>query len=190
MKFYNRLADGFTPLAKMFGSEFANEVAYDSIQIHGGSGYMKDYACERLYRDARILNIYEGTTQLQVVAAINHVTKGTYLEQILRYEEQELNENTSALGAELKELRKRYEEVVERVEALDKEAHGYKDFHSRRLVEVAGYIIMSHIMLRQATEVEEYLNPTKIFVKYASRKIAEAVSCINASETSDVELYK
>jgi predicted nuclease with TOPRIM domain len=174
----------------MFSSEYANEVAYDSIQIHGGSGYMKDYACERLYRDARILNIYEGTTQLQVVAAINHVTKGTYLEQILRYEEQELNENTSALGAELKELRKRYEEVVARVEALDKEAQGYKDFHSRRLVEVAGYIIMSHIMLRQATEMEEYLNPTKIFVKYASRKIAEAVSCINASETSDVELYK
>ena len=190
MKFYNRLADGFTPLAKMFSSEYANEVAYDSIQIHGGSGYMKDYACERLYRDARIMNIYEGTTQLQVVAAINHVTKGTYLEQIMRYEENARTEATKAMGEQLVELRKVYEQVVERVEAIDKEANGYKEFHSRRLVEIAGYIIMSHIMLRQAAECEaEYLNPTKIFVKYAAKKITEAAAYINASDASDVELF-
>ena len=191
MKFYNRLADGFTPIAKMFASEYANEVAYDSIQIHGGSGYMKDYACERLYRDARIMNIYEGTTQLQVVAAINHVTKGTYLEQIMRYEEEKYSEACAPLCAKLVELRKVYEQVVERVETLDKEAQGYKDFHARRLVEIAGYIIMSHIMLRQASELEaDYLNPTKVFVKYAAKKIAEAASYINESETSDVELYR
>lgn len=191
MKFYNRLADGFTPLAKMFASEYANEVAYDSIQIHGGSGYMKDYACERLYRDARIMNIYEGTTQLQVVAAINHVTKGTYLEQIMRYEENERTEATKAMGEQLVELRKVYEQVVERVEAIDKECNGYKELHSRRLVEIAGYIIMSHIMLRQAGEMEEeYLNPTKIFVKYATKKITEAAAYINASEAEDVELFK
>ena len=190
MKFYNRLADGFTPLAKMFASEYANEVAYDSIQIHGGSGYMKDYACERLYRDARIMNIYEGTTQLQVVAAINHVTKGTYLEQIMRYEENPRTEATKAMGEQMVELRKVYEQVVERVETIDKEANGYKEFHSRRLVEIAGYIIISHIMLRQAAECEaEYLNPTKIFVKYAAKKIAEAAAYINASEASDVELF-
>ncbi len=190
MKFYNRLADGFTPLAKMFASEYANEVAYDSIQIHGGSGYMKDYACERLYRDARIMNIYEGTTQLQVVAAINHVTKGTYLEQIMRYEENARTEATKAMGEQLVELRKVYEQVVARVEAIDKEANGYKEFHSRRLVEIAGYIIMSHIMLRQAAECEaDYLNPTKIFVKYAAKKVTEAAAYINASEASDVELF-
>ena len=190
MKFYNRLADGFTPLAKMFASEYANEVAYDSIQIHGGSGYMKDYACERLYRDARIMNIYEGTTQLQVVAAINHVTKGTYLEQIMRYEENARTEATKAMGEQLVELRKVYEQVVARVEAIDKEANGYKEFHSRRLVEIAGYIIMSHIMLRQAAECEaDYLNPTKIFVKYAAKKVTEAAAYINASEAEDVELF-
>lgn len=190
MKSYNRLADGFTPLAKMFASEYANEVAYDSIQIHGGSGYMKDYACERLYRDARIMNIYEGTTQLQVVAAINHVTKGTYLEQIMRYEENARTEATKAMGEQLVELRKTYEQVVARVESIDKEANGYKEFHSRRLVEIAGYIIMSHIMLRQAAECEaDYLNPTKIFVKYASKKVTEAAAYINASEAEDVELF-
>ena len=191
MKFYNRLADGFTPLAKMFASEYANEVAYDSIQIHGGSGYMKDYACERLYRDARIMNIYEGTTQLQVVAAINHVTKGTYLEQIMRYEAEERTEATKAMGEKLVALRKVYEQVVERVESIDKECAGYKDFHARRLVEIAGYIILSHIMLRQAGEMEEeYLAPTKVFVKYAAKKITEAASYINESEASDVELFR
>ena len=191
MKFYNRLADGFTPLAKMFASEYANEVAYDSIQIHGGSGYMKDYACERLYRDARIMNIYEGTTQLQVVAAINHVTKGTYLEQIMRYEEEATSEATKNMFDKLVELRKTYESVVERVETMDKKTAGYKDFHARRLVEIAGYIIMSHVMLRQAREMEsDYLNPAKIFVKYAVKKITEAASYIEASEGSDVELFK
>ncbi|MBR6544108.1 MAG: acyl-CoA dehydrogenase family protein [Alistipes sp.] len=191
MKYYNRLADGFTPLAKMFASEWANEVAYDSIQVHGGSGYMKDYACERLYRDARILNIYEGTTQLQVVAAINHVTKGTYLEQIMRYEALERTEATKAMAERLVEMRKVYEQVVERVETMDKEVAGYKDFHSRRLVEIAGYIIISHILLRQAGEREEdYLDPTKVFVKYAAKKVAEAASYINESEGSDVELFR
>ena len=81
-KEYQKLADAFTPLVKMFASEYANQNAYDSVQVHGGSGFMKDYACERIYRDARILTIYEGTTQLQVVAAIRHVTTGTYLKQI------------------------------------------------------------------------------------------------------------
>ena len=190
MKFYNRLADDFTPLAKMFASEYANEVAYDSIQIHGGSGYMKDYACERLYRDARIMNIYEGTTQLQVVAAINHVTKGTYLEQIKRYEENPRTEATRAMGEKLVQLREAYEKAVERVETIDKECSGYKDLHARRLVEIAGYIILSHIMLRQAAEVEEYVAPATVFLKYATRKIAEATTAISESEASDVELYK
>ncbi len=190
MKFYNRLADGFTPLAKMFASEYANEVAYDSIQIHGGSGYMKDYACERLYRDARIMNIYEGTTQLQVVAAINHVTKGTYLEQIMRYEENTPTEATKAMFEKLVALREVYTKAVERIESIDKECAGYKDFHARRLVEIAGYIIMSHILLRQAGENEEYVAPAQIFVKYASKKIVEASSYIEQSEASDVELFR
>ena len=190
MKFYNRLADGFTPLAKMFASEYANEVAYDSIQIHGGSGYMKDYACERIYRDARIMNIYEGTTQLQVVAAINHVTKGTYLEQIMRYEENTPTEATKAMFERLVALRDVYQKAVERVETIDKQSNGYKDFHARRLVEIAGYIIISHIVLRQAAEAEEYVAPAKVFVKYAAKKITEAASYIDESDASDVELFK
>ena len=79
MKLYKRLADAFTPLAKGINSEYANQNAYDSISIHGGSGFIMEYKCQRLYRDARIFSIYEGTTQLQVVAAVRYITNGTYL---------------------------------------------------------------------------------------------------------------
>ena len=109
----------------------------------------------------------------------------------MRYEEEKHSEACAPLFAKLVELRKVYEAAVERVETLDKETQGYKDFHARRLVEIAGYIIISHIMLRQADEVaEDYLNPTKIFVKYAAKKITEAASYINASGAEDVELFK
>lgn len=79
MKKYKRLADAFTPLAKGINSEYANQNAYDSISIHGGSGFIMEYKCQRLYRDARIFSIYEGTTQLQVVAAVRYIINGTYL---------------------------------------------------------------------------------------------------------------
>ncbi|MDE7129742.1 MAG: acyl-CoA dehydrogenase family protein, partial [Alistipes sp.] len=190
MKFYNRLADGFTPLAKMFASEYANQMAYDAIQIHGGSGFMKDYPCERLYRDARIMNIYEGTTQLQVVAAINHVTKGTYREQIMRYEEALTAENVADIAARLAALRGTFDKAVDKVETLDKQTPGFKDLHARRLVEIAGYIIMTHILARQAAECEEYLRPARIFCKYASAKIAEAAAYIEESVSSDVEMLR
>ena len=190
MKFYNRLADGFTPLVKLFSSEYANQLAYDCVQIHGGSGFMKDYACERLYRDARIMNIYEGTSQLQVVAAINAVTKGTFLEQIRRYEAGEFCEAMQPVVAVLRELTARFEEMTARVETLDKECAGYKDFHARRLVETAGHIIIGYLLARQAGESEEYVNSAKVFCKLAEGKISEAYTYVMNSTLEDVELFK
>lgn len=189
-KFYNRLADGFTPLVKLFSSEYANQLAYDAIQIHGGSGFMKDYPCERLYRDARIMNIYEGTSQLQVVAAINAVTKGTFLEQIKRYEEGEYSVEMQPVVEKLKELRAKLEEMVARVETLDKECPGYKEFHSRRLVETAGHIIIPFLLARQAGECADYANSAKVYCKLAAGKIEEAYSYVMNSMTEDVALFK
>ena len=189
-KFYNRLADGFTPLVKLFSSEYANQLAYDAIQIHGGSGFMKDYPCERLYRDARIMNIYEGTSQLQVVAAINAVTKGTFLEQIKRYEEGEYAAEMQPVVEKLKALRAKYEEMVVRVEAPDKECAGYKEFHSRRLVETAGHIIIPFLLARQAGECADYADSAKIYCKLAAGKIEEAYSYVMNSPTEDVALFK
>ncbi|MEG2366036.1 MAG: acyl-CoA dehydrogenase family protein [Alistipes sp.] len=189
-KFYNRLADGFTPLVKLFSSEYANQLAYDAIQIHGGSGFMKDYACERLYRDARIMNIYEGTTQLQVVAAINAVTKGTFLDQIKRYEEGEYSADMQPVVAKLRELRAQFEQMSTRVETLDKECFGYKDFHARRLVESAGHIIITYLLVREASEVEDYAVSARVFCKIAESKIAEAHTYIMNSGVEDVALFK
>lgn len=190
MKFYNRLADGFTPLVKLFSSEYANQLAYDAIQIHGGSGFMKDYPCERLYRDARIMNIYEGTSQLQVVAAINSITKGTFLEQIRVYEAADYSEAMTPIKSRLVDLRIKLEEMIARVEALDKEKAGFKDFHARRLVETAGHIIITYLLARQAGVSDQYLESARIFCKLAEAKIAEAYTYVMRSGIEDVDLFK
>ncbi|MFG6424489.1 MAG: acyl-CoA dehydrogenase family protein, partial [Paramuribaculum sp.] len=112
MKRYSKLADACTPLVKGLGSEYCNQNAYDAIQIHGGSGFMKDYACERVYRDARITSIYEGTTQLQVVAAIRHVTTGTYLNMMHEYESRPVNDTLQHIHEILVGLTTEYEHAV------------------------------------------------------------------------------
>ena len=188
MKFYNRLADGFTPLVKLFASEYANALAYDAIQIHGGSGYMKDYACERLYRDARILNIYEGTSQLQVVAAINAVTKGTFMEQIARYDQEEYTEAMQPIVEKLKALRVRVEAMIECVESINKECPQFKDFHARRLVESVGHIIMTYLLARQAKDVEEYGADARLFIKLTESYIASAECYVMNSTADDIVL--
>ena len=188
MKFYNRLADGFTPLVKLFASEYANSLAYDAIQVHGGSGFMKDYACERLYRDARIMNIYEGTSQLQVVAAINAVTKGTFMEQIARYEEQTYSEAMQPIVERMKSLRVRVEAMVSHVDAVSKDAPQFKDFHARRLVESVGHIIITLLLAQQATEVEEYASDAKVFAKLAEAYIVGAEAYVLNSAAEDVAL--
>ncbi len=190
MKFYNRLADGFTPLVKLFSSEYANQLAYDAIQIHGGSGFMKDYPCERLYRDARIMNIYEGTSQLQVVAAINSITKGTFLEQIRVYEAADYSEAMTPIKSRLVDLRIKLEEMIARVEALDKEKTGFKDFHARRLVETAGHIIITYLLARQAGVSDQYLDSARIFCKLAEAKVTEAYTYVMRSGIEDVDLFK
>ncbi|MFI3323105.1 MAG: acyl-CoA dehydrogenase family protein [Rikenellaceae bacterium] len=189
MKHYNRLADGFTPLVKLFASEYANQLAYDSVQIHGGSGYMKDYACERHYRDARIMNIYEGTTQLQVVAAINAVTKGTFIEQIDVYLSQSYADSVAPVVERVKCLKSKLEEMIQRVAEMEKEHAGFKDFHARRLVESAGHIIITLLLARQAAQVEEYAQTAKIFSKMAAAKIEEAYLYTMESTAEDIELF-
>ena len=188
MKYYNRLADAFTPLVKLFASEYANSLAYDAIQIHGGSGFMKDYPCERLYRDARIMNIYEGTSQLQVVAAINGVTKGTFVEHIALYESLSYSEQMQPIVEKLKALRLRVEAMIERVETINKEFPQYKDFHARRLVESIGHIIITYLLAQQASEVDDYNSDAKLFLKLTEAYIASAEVYINSSEGEDVSL--
>lgn len=186
---YSKLADSFTPLSKGLGSEFANQNTYDCIQIHGGSGFMKDYACERLYRDARITSIYEGTTQLQVIAAIRYVTTGAYLTKIRKYESEEVKCELASFKERVKQMTDKYAAAVDAVvNAKDQE---YLDFMSRRLVEMAGYIIMSHLILRDGTKASElFEDSAKVFVRYAEAEVEKHCSFISSFRQEDLAGYR
>ncbi|MDE7451893.1 MAG: acyl-CoA dehydrogenase family protein, partial [Paramuribaculum sp.] len=170
-KYYSKLADACTPLVKGMGSEYCNQNTYDCIQIHGGSGFMKDYACERIYRDARITSIYEGTTQLQVVAAIRHVTTGTYLSLIKEYEAKEVKPELKWVKDALVAMTARYEEAVKTVvEAND---NAFSDFMARRLVEMAGVIIMSYLLLGDATHNDSFTHSAEVYAKLAQAEVTK-----------------
>lgn len=188
MKKYSKLADACTPLVKGMGSEYCNQNAYDCIQVHGGSGFMKDYACERVYRDARIISIYEGTTQLQVVAAIRHVTTGTYLSLIKSYDEQEIPESLKPLKEQLVAMTAAYEKAVETVGAVKDAAYG--DFMARRLVEMAGNIIMGYLLLLDAARNESFTRSAKVYVKMAQAEVAKHSDFIANFDPADIANYQ
>ena len=188
MKLYNKLADACTPLAKGLTSEYCNQNAYDCIQIHGGSGFMKDYACERVYRDARITSIYEGTTQLQVVAAIRHVTTGTYLAMIRDYEAQPVREDLQWIKDILIGLTAQYETAVAAVAAVNDTA--YTDFMARRMVEMAGNIIMSYLLLSDAERNQDFTRSAGVYCKLAQSEVARHAEFIAAFNPSQLDLYK
>lgn len=188
MKAYQKLADAFTPLAKGMSSEFCNQNAYDCVQVHGGSGFMKDYACERIYRDARITSIYEGTTQLQVVAAIRHVTTGTFLHQIEAYEAATIAPELEPLRDRLKAMKEAYVKAVESVtETKDNE---YIDFQARRMVEMAGHIIMGHLLLADTTRNESFRHSAEVYINFGEAEVAKHAAFIAHSKPEMMADYR
>jgi 3-(methylthio)propanoyl-CoA dehydrogenase len=188
MKRYQKLADIFTPLVKGMASEYSNQLAYDAIQIHGGSGFMKDYPVERIYRDARITSIYEGTTQLQVVAAIRGITTGAFLARIREYEAERISPKLEYLKRSLIILTEEYEQAVKKV--TSPEDNEYIDFHARRLVEMAGHIIMSYLLLLDSNREELFLRSAKNYITFAKSQVKANAEFIRASELSDIGSYK
>ena len=188
-KKYTRLADAFTPLGKGMTSEYANQNTYDCIQIHGGSGFIMEYKAQRLYRDARILSIYEGTTQLQVVAAIRYVTNGTYLD-ILREFEQE------AVIDELKPLQERIIEMTNKFETatnLVKEAGNQEllDILARSLYEMAAVNVMANLLLMDASRAPElFAKSAKVYVNLVESEVEKHFKFINSFKAEDLEAYK
>ncbi len=188
MKKYQKWADIFTPLAKGLGSEFCNQNAYDAIQIHGGSGFMKDYPVERIYRDARITSIYEGTTQLQVVAAIRGVTTGSYLARIKEYEAEVIKPELETYRRILVAMTDEYEVSVKKVAEVNN--NEYNDFHARRMVEMAGYIIMGYLLLLDTNRNHDYWKTTEIFLKYVRAQNASKAEFIKLSNVNDLGKFK
>ena len=189
MKKYTRLADAFTPLAKGMNSEYANQNAYDAISIHGGSGFIMEYKCQRLFRDARIFSIYEGTTQLQVVAAIRYITNGTYLSIIKEMLESEVSDDLKALKARVAKLVDLYEVAINKVkEANDQAVH---DFLARRLYNMTGDIVMSLLILDDATKSPDlFAKSANVYVRMAEEEVLGHSAYIQNFQAEDLESFK
>ncbi|MFW5627012.1 MAG: acyl-CoA dehydrogenase family protein [Segatella copri] len=189
MKKYTRLADAFTPLAKGMNSEYANQNAYDAISIHGGSGFIMEYKCQRLFRDARIFSIYEGTTQLQVVAAIRYITNGTYLSIIKEMLESEVSDDLKPLKERVAKLVDLYEAAINKVkEANDQAIH---DFLARRLYNMTGDIVMSLLILDDATKAPEmFQKSANVYVRMAEEEVLGHSAYIQNFKAEDLESFK
>lgn len=188
MKSNTRLADIFTPMVKLISSEWCNHIAYDALQIHGGAGFIKDFPVERLYRDARITSIYEGTSQLQVVAAVRGVTTGGYLAQIREYEKMELRPEMEHLRKRLAGLTDDFEKKVAQVIAAGN--NELTDFHARRMVEMAANIIMGYLLLRDAQRDPLYATTAELFISMAKTENMMRSEYIASFEEKQLGHYK
>ena len=189
LKQYQRWADIYTPMLKLFASEYANQIAYDCIQVHGGSGFMKDYPAERFYRDARILTIYEGTSQLQVVSAIRGIANGQYLEKIKEYEALELREELVPWRDKLIKMRERYETATQKMIALGTSSEGY-DFNARRMVEMMGYLIMGHLLLQDTQRGGDFAKSATIMIALGMSEVEKAATYIDNFHPEMIDMYK
>ena len=187
-KINQRKADILTPLQKLMNSEYCNQIAYDSLQVHGGSGYMKDFPIERIYRDARITNIYEGTSQLQVVAASRGISNKSYLKLIKEYEQIEVNPELEYLRKLLAKMTQQFEKVVART--LDEEDNEFLEFHARRLVEIAANIITGHLLVLDANKDSSYKRSADIFIKMGRAENISKVGFINNFTQQDISTFK
>ena len=189
-KKYAKLADAYTPLAKMMGSEYANQNAYDCIQVHGGSGFMKEYTCERLYRDARITSIYEGTSQLQTVAAIRYVTTGAYLAQIRdAYETIHVDPRFDVLRDKLKDMADKAGMAINDV--LETKNQELLDLVARRLVEMCAHTIMGHLLLQDAHKNPELFEKSaNVYIRYAEAEVEKHITFIRKFREENLESYR
>lgn len=189
MKKYTRLADAFTPIAKGMNSEYVNQNAYDGISVHGGSGFIMEYKCQRLFRDARIFSIYEGTTQLQVVAAIRYITNGTYLSIIREMLEEEVSVEMEPLRKLIATLVEDYEAAVNKVKENDNQ--DVQDFLARRLYDMTTEIIMSLLIIADASKAPElFAKSAHVFVKMTEENVIGKVAYINNFDVSDLPSFE
>lgn len=188
MKQYNRLADAFTPIAKGTNSEYANQNAYDAISIHGGSGFIMEYKCQRLYRDARIFSIYEGTTQLQVVAAVRYITNGTYLGIMKEMLEAPVSDNMQPLKTRIAKLVALYEEALSKVNGDENQDE--HDFLARRLYDMTAEIIMSLLIIADASKAPELFEKSaNVYVRMAEEDIIGKAAYIKAFNIGDLKSF-
>ena len=185
-KYYTRLAATLTPMSKALSTESANQVCYDCIQIHGGTGYMHDFDAERYYRDVRITNIYEGTTQLQHVAAI-----GGVMQRTLEKAQEELfaavagEEGTvKELAAKLRKMQALQQEAVKFV--ADKKNAAYHDLRSKPLVENETFLFVGLLMLRDAVKDSARLPIAERYIMDAEHEFGKNHSIVVSGDETTI----
>lgn len=189
MKKYTRLADAFTPLAKGMNSEYSNQNAYDAISVHGGSGFIMEYKSQRLYRDARIFSIYEGTTQLQVVAAIRYITNGTYLQIMNEMLDEEVCDCMKPLKERVAKLVALYEEALEKIKADGNQDE--QDFLARRLYDMTAGIIESLLLIADASKAPElFKKSANVFVRMTEEEVIGHTAYIKAFSAEDLDSFR
>ena len=184
-----KLADAFTPLAKGMNSEYANQNGYDCIQVHGGSGFMLEYACQRIYRDARITSIYEGTTQLQTVAAIRYVTNGFYSSVIEDYAQMPVAAELEGIKSRVAAMAEKFNASVAKVkEAENQELH---DLCARHLYEMAADVIMCHLLMQNASKAPEiFMHSLEVYANHAEAEVAKHATLVERMTVEQLDNYR
>ncbi len=184
---WKRLNSMLTPMSKYYASEMCCRVAYDAIQVLGGSGYMQDYPSERYYRDARITTIYEGTSQLQIVAAVRGVCSGAFEKHVEEFEQREYADETLAgLKAKLIEGRQLVQKGIAFVKERGSE---YMDLYGRRLVDSAIAVLVGHLFLGQATASDRKRSVTKRFIGQHLPTIRRDIDLVCSGDVSALQDY-
>ena len=187
-KYYNKVAAVLTPMCKALATETANQVAYDAIQIHGGTGYMRDFNVERFYRDARITNIYEGTTQLQVVAAIGGVMQRDNDPRIKALLGLPFEGELARWAAIVKGM---YEKQLEAVKFVaERKDAAYHDLHARDLVEMETYIFVGLLMLRDALKCADRVPLAERYVLDSQPEFAKRYMKVMSGDLSLIDNHR
>jgi 3-(methylthio)propanoyl-CoA dehydrogenase len=182
-----RLNAMLTPMSKMVGSEMCIDVANKGVQVLGGSGFIKDYPAERYLRDSRITSIYEGTTQLQVVAAIKGVTSGVFKTFVEKYEATTFDD--PALEALKAELIVAKDAMAEAVVFAKTKGGSFMDLSARRLVESAVYVLTGHLFLKQATECDRKKSVAKFYIEHKLPELRKNLDMIHGGNDQPFSEY-
>ena len=170
-KYFERLAGVLTPFSKYFNAEMANKTAYDGLQVMAGNGYMKDYDMERYYRDARITNIYEGTSQLQVVASVGGILAGVLDKEFDKFMELSFNGSLQPISDSVKSLITSFYGMLEIVRSQkDRE---YTEYISERIVKMGLDIYISKLFLDSATKNDRKIKLAEIWIAEAKLRVKE-----------------
>jgi 3-(methylthio)propanoyl-CoA dehydrogenase len=188
LKRYAKYAALFTPAVKAYTTEAGNKICYDALQIHGGNGYMQDFNVERHVRDMRITNIYEGTTQLQIVAAVGSIIAGVIFERLDDYEKQHDFTAIAEVFQRAKELRGCLEKAVAHLKNKDDKV--YQGYHKGRLVEMGNDVIISYLMCIDALKADRKKIVAHLFISKALIRCRATLEYILADDTSLIELHE